>query len=85
MEEVKAKLSYQEFTKWVLYFRENPPIREHQNNLSANVAYTVYSVNAGKKGKRLKFDDFRLNYKQEEKQTQTDIFNAFKSLKGIKK
>ena len=85
MEEVKAKISYQEFTKWVLYFRENPPIREHLNNLSANIAYTVYSVNAGKKGKRLKFDDFRLDYKQEEAQAQDQVVKAFQALKGIRK
>ncbi len=48
----------------MLYFRENPPINEHLNNVGANIAYTVYNCNTTKRSRKLKFKDFKLNYKR---------------------
>lgn len=53
-----------EYQMRLLYYRENPPLSEHINNIGANIAYTVYQCNAGKKSKKLNFEDFKINYKR---------------------
>ena len=50
----------EEFQLYMLYFRENPPINEHLNNVGANIAYTVYNCNTTKRSRKLKFKDFKL-------------------------
>lgn len=46
-----------------MFYKTNPPIREHINLVGAQIAYTVAMSNADKKTRlKLKFDDFRLDY-----------------------
>ena len=47
----------------LLYYKENPPLNEHINNIGANIAYTIYQCNANKKSKKLNFKDFKIDYR----------------------
>ena len=53
-----------EYQMRLLYYRENPPINDHINNIGANIAYTIYQCNATKKSKKLTFEDFKIDYKR---------------------
>ena len=66
----KESISFAEFNEWGLYFNEFPPIRDMINLCTANVAHTVYVMNRGKGGKKLKLDDFI--FKIDDKANMTD-------------
>jgi hypothetical protein len=51
-----------EYQMRLLYYQQFPPMHTHINNIGANIAYTIYQCNATKKSKKLKFEDFKLNY-----------------------
>jgi hypothetical protein len=50
-----------EFCDWLLFFKTNPPMRQHINNIGALIGNTIYNCAQGTK-KRLKFKDFLIDY-----------------------
>ena len=59
--EAKQRVSYSEYCDWLLFFKTNPPMRQHINNIGALIGNTVYNCAQGTK-KRLKFKDFLIDY-----------------------
>tara|TARA_R110002167_G_scaffold259274_1_gene465799 strand:+ start:367 stop:651 length:285 start_codon:yes stop_codon:yes gene_type:complete len=64
--EVKARVSYIEYYDWLLFFKKNPPMREHLNNVGAIISNTVFNSAQGQR-KRLKLEDFKVTYKDADK------------------
>ncbi len=52
-------------------------MREHINNVGGLISYTIYSSSAGKK-KKLKFQDFILDYKDLTKTDEERLADNFK-------
>ncbi len=82
--EVKKKVSYSEYCDWLLFFKTNPPMREHINNVGALIANTVYNCSQGQK-KRLKFKDFKIDYQEATKTDQERLADNFKKFEAQNK
>lgn len=75
--EVKKKVSYSEYCDWLLFFKTNPPMRKHISNVGALVANTVYNCAQGTK-RKLKFNDFLINYEDATKTEEERLKDNFK-------
>lgn len=78
--ELQERISSEEFTYWIAYDRLDPIGNLHQDYNAALVALTTAQVHA-KKGKKLKIQDFVLDFEGPKKLTKaTDIYNYFRLL-----
>lgn len=76
-------MSFAEFNEWILYFRDSPPLKDMLNLCTANIAYTVYSMNRGKGGKKLTIEDFI--FKPDNTAEMTDEEKNFAMFEQLKK
>ena len=61
MQEALESTSQYEFELRLLKYNR-PSLEDHMSNVGALIANTIYNCNAGKKSKKLTFDDFRIDY-----------------------
>ena len=80
--ECQERIDSEEFTYWQAYYNLDPFGNERGDLQAGMMAYTTAASHAGKKGKKLKFEDFVLKF-QDDKKRMTDpkqIMNYFKTL-----
>lgn len=70
----------EDFNGWLSYYSDRPTLYEHIGYCTALTCYTMYKVNAGKKGV-VPFDEFIPSYmnpkKQQQKQDESDPMQYF--------
>ena len=86
--ELLARTSSHELTEWQAYEREYGPLgAERGDLLTASLAHTMASLQAGPKARRLRLSDFVLQWRTPRRRTQTpsEMLDVFRALAARQK
>ena len=79
--EAKMRLTPQEFADKLTFWETHPPMYDHINTCTANIAYTIAATNRGK-GRLVPFDKFLIDYKKAQLPSRVGVDTKLRKLLG---